>query len=65
LKPSLALDFSVASVALAVALFSPLPLLYPTPGIVFRKFINVPFVVSLSNPERNTLKKLALLQAHG
>jgi len=36
-----------------------------TPSVVFRKFINIPFVVSLSNHERNTLKKLALRQAQG
>jgi hypothetical protein len=29
-------------------------------NVVFHKFINIPFVVSLSNHECNTLKKLAL-----
>ena len=34
-------------------------------GVVFHKFINIPFVVSLSNHRRNALKALTLRQAQG
>ncbi len=36
-----------------------------TTSVVSHKFLHLPFVVSLSNHERNQLKTLALRQAQG